>query len=78
MDGKQVGMIVDGVSEVLTISEDAIEPTPPMVTSMDSAFITGIARIDERLVILLELDKVLSSQEQAGLQKAGNSLMLPA
>jgi len=78
MDGKEVGMIVDGVSEVLTISEDAIEPTPPMVTSLDSAFITGIAKIAERLVILLEMDKVLSSQEQVALQKAGNNLMLPA
>jgi purine-binding chemotaxis protein CheW len=68
MGDTRVGMIVDGVSEVLHVSEDDIEPPSPLVTSVDSSFITGIAKVDERLVILLDLDKVLSSEEQAGLQ----------
>jgi purine-binding chemotaxis protein CheW len=67
-ENKKVGMIVDAVSEVITIPEDAIEPTPPIVTSIDSAFITGIAKIGERLVILLDLAKVLSTQEKAELK----------
>jgi len=45
MDGMKVGMIVDGVSEVLLVPSDAIEPPPPMVTSINSAFITGIAKV---------------------------------
>ncbi len=40
----KVGMIVDGVSEVLQIQEESIEPTPSMITSVDTTFITGIAR----------------------------------
>jgi purine-binding chemotaxis protein CheW len=64
----KVGMIVDAVSEVLRVPEGAIEPPPPMVTSVDTAFITGIAKINDRLVILLDLGKVLSLQEQAVLQ----------
>ncbi len=44
-NGSKVGMIVDEVSEVLRESEDAIEPPSPIVTSMDSAFITGIAKV---------------------------------
>lgn len=64
----KVGMIVDAVSEVLRVPEGAIEPPPPMVTSVDTAFITGIAKINDRLVILLDLGKVLSLQEQAALQ----------
>ncbi len=63
-----VGMVVDGVSEVLRVSEEAIEPPSPIVITVDSAFITGIAKLEERLVILLDLGKVLTGQEQADLQ----------
>jgi len=63
----KVGMTVDGVSEVLSVPEDVIEPTPPMVSTVDSSFITGIARLEGRLVILLDLGKVLSLDEQASL-----------
>ncbi len=68
----KVGMIVDAVSEVLRIPEDAIEPPPPMVTSVDTSFITGIAKIENKLVILLELSKVLSLQESMALQPLAN------
>ncbi len=64
----KVGMIVDGVSEVLQVPEDAIEPTPPMITSVDTTFITGIAKLENKLVILLDLSKVLSLQEVLALQ----------
>ncbi len=65
IDTVKVGMIVDAVSEVLRVSEDAIEPTPPIITTVDSAFITGIAKLEGRLIILLDLAKVLSINEQA-------------
>lgn len=58
-----VGMVVDAVAEVLRIPAAAIEPPSPLALSADSGFITGIARFDERLIILLDLDKVLSYQE---------------
>jgi len=67
IQGIKVGMIVDAVSEVLRISDDAIEPPPPMVTTLDSSFITGIAKVGEHLIILLDLGKVLSIQEQTSL-----------
>ena len=66
----EVGMIVDGVSEVLTITENAIEPPPPMVLSIDSTYITGIAMLDNKLVILLDLGRVLSLEEKVLLQTA--------
>lgn len=62
-----VGIVVDGVSEVLRVSQEAIEPPSPLVTTVDSAFIRGIAKVDERLVILLDLGKVLNIQEKADL-----------
>jgi len=67
MGGLKVGIVVDGVSEVLRVTADAIEPPSPLVTSVDSAFITGIAKVAERLIILLDLSKVLSLQELAQL-----------
>jgi purine-binding chemotaxis protein CheW len=63
----EVGMIVDGVSEVLTISEETIEAAPAIATTVDSGFITGIAKINQRLVIMLDLERVLSANEQAEL-----------
>jgi purine-binding chemotaxis protein CheW len=59
----KVGMIVDAVSEVLPISDETIEPAPHMVSNVNAAFITGIAKLDQKLVILLDLSKVLSIKE---------------
>ena len=70
MEGKEVGMVVDGVSEVITTSDEAIEPVPAMVSSVNSTFLVGIVKIDERLVILLDLGKVLSADERAAFAMA--------
>lgn len=63
----EVGMVVDGVSEVLTISDELVEETPQVAASIDAGFITGIAKIGQRLVIMLDLVKVLSNQERSDL-----------
>jgi purine-binding chemotaxis protein CheW len=62
-----VGLVVDGVSEVLRVSGAAVEPPSSLVTSADSAFLRGVAKIDERLVLLLDLARILTSREQRGL-----------
>jgi purine-binding chemotaxis protein CheW len=81
VDGIKVGMVVDAVTEVLRVAEDDVEPPSPLVTTVDSAFITGIAKVDDgpgapgRLIILLDLGKVLSTEEQTdlkALQQAGD------
>ena len=64
LDQTEVGMIVDQVSEVLTVPEGSVEAAPAIASSVDSAFITGIAKLDERLVILLDLYRVLTQDEQ--------------
>jgi purine-binding chemotaxis protein CheW len=68
VDQTEVGMIVDGVSEVLAIPEGAVEAAPAIASSVDSAFITGIAKLDNRLVILLDLARVLSTKEQSAIE----------
>ncbi|MFN8635374.1 MAG: chemotaxis protein CheW [Chloroflexota bacterium] len=62
-----VGLVVDGVSEVLLVSSDAVEPPSTLVTSADSAFLRGVAKLDERLILLLDLSRILNSSEQADL-----------
>jgi len=74
MGGKKVGMVVDAVSEVLRVSDTAIEPPSPIVTTVDSVFIRGIAKIGDRLVILLDLGQILTHEEKGTLQ----TLALPA
>jgi purine-binding chemotaxis protein CheW len=66
-----VGIIVDGVSEVLRISESTVEPPSPVVAGIDSEYIHGIAKLPERLVILLDLDRVLAREERRALESAG-------
>jgi purine-binding chemotaxis protein CheW len=63
----KVGLMVDGVSEVLRISDESIEPLPPMVNSVNSDFLKGIVRLEDRLIILLEVEKVLQVEEQNSL-----------
>jgi purine-binding chemotaxis protein CheW len=69
MRGTKIGMIVDAVLEVQRIPEEAIEPPPPMVATVDSAFIKGIAKMGDRLIILLDISKVLSAEEKHDLQR---------
>ena len=69
--GRTVGMIVDGVSEVLRLGADAIEAAPELVTSaIDASFIRGIAKLAERLLILLSLELILSQEEVRALEAA--------
>jgi len=63
----KVGMIVDSVSEVLRVGADALEPSPTIATDVAAAFLTGVIKHDNRLIILLDLTKVLSLEEMAGL-----------
>ena len=63
IEDMKIGMIVDSVSEVLTIQDSMIEETPRIVSSVDSAFIIGIAKLGERLIILLDLSRILHSEE---------------
>jgi purine-binding chemotaxis protein CheW len=65
----KIGMIVSAVSEVLTIDDSVIEPPPPMVSNANSEFIVGVAKIGTRLVILLDLVKVLSVEEKNQIAK---------
>ncbi len=65
-----VGIIVDSVSEVLRVSTSTIEPPSPVVAGIDSEYLQGIAKLPERLVILLDLDRVLAREERRAIEIA--------
>jgi len=60
-----VGFVVDAVSEVLRIPASTVEPPPPVVAGMDSEYISGVGKLEGSLLILLDLDKLLSSDDMA-------------
>ncbi len=67
---KRVGMVVDSVSEVLRLPVDAIEPAPDMISGVDTEYIRGVGKIDDRLIILLDLAKVVTGSEKRELETA--------
>jgi purine-binding chemotaxis protein CheW len=62
-----VGFVVDAVSEVLRIPADTVEPPPPVVAGLDSEYISGVGKLEDRLLILLDLDRLLTRQEKSQL-----------
>lgn len=64
-----VGLIVDEVKEVLRISSDITEPPPSVVAGIDSEFITSVAKLEDRLLLLLDLNKIFNLQEEQQLME---------
>ncbi|AEE91392.1 CheW protein [Tepidanaerobacter acetatoxydans Re1] len=63
IDDITVGMIVDSATEVIQLSQDDIEPAPPITGSIDANYLDGVGKIDGRLLILLNVAKLLKPQE---------------
>lgn len=70
-----VGLIVDSVAEVLKIQDDDIEEPPEMISAIGVEYITGVAKVDERLIILLDIKKVLSVEDMKSMSKAAEDAM---
>ena len=66
--GKTIGIIVDAVSEVLRISQEQIAPPPPTVAGLGREYLTGLVKLDNRLLILLDIDKILGSEETSAME----------
>jgi purine-binding chemotaxis protein CheW len=65
--GKTIGVIVDAVSEVLRISGDQISPAPPTVSGLGRDYLNGLVNLENRLLILLNIDKMLGEEESAAM-----------
>lgn len=66
--GRVVGAVVDSVSDVLELSQGAIKPAPTMNSKVNTEFITGIGSINERMLILMDIEKLMSSPEMGLLE----------
>ncbi len=64
VDGHVIGMIVDAVEEVLRIPSSTIEPPPSIVTSVSSDYINGVAKLEGRLLIFLDISKIAKEVNQ--------------
>lgn len=71
VDGQTVGIIVDEVSEVLRLPQDSIEPPPSVIGGITADYLIGVGKIEDRLLILLDMDKVFSDAEKEKLFKVG-------
>jgi purine-binding chemotaxis protein CheW len=64
MNGYLLGFIVDSVTEIVRVPDEEIETTPPSITSFDKRFISGVAKLGDKLILLLNLEKVLTPDEE--------------
>jgi len=63
INGRIVGMVVDSVSDVTTLTPEQVKPAPEMGTAFSSDYMIGLGTIDERMLILVNIDKLMSSSE---------------
>jgi len=68
-----VGFKVDAVSEVLRLPSDTVEPPPAVVSDKESEYIRGVGKMDGRLIILLDVTKILSGTETQTLNEIGSA-----
>lgn len=67
--GRVMGMVVDSVSDVITLSADQVKPAPEMGTAFNTDYLIGLGTLDERMLILIDIDKLMSSSEMGLIEK---------
>ena len=73
VSGQDIGMVVDAVTEVSRIPSSSIEPPSNVITTNDSEYLTGIVKTDEKLIILLDIAKVISNADADALEEVQQS-----
>ena len=67
--GRVVGMVVDSVSDVITLNPEQIKPAPALTSALDTGYLIGLGTVDQRMLILVDIDKLMSSNEIGILDK---------
>lgn len=75
--GEVVGLLVDSVKEVLVLSKDAVVPPPAAVKGIQTEYFEGVGKSGERLIIILNLDKILSTEEKLLLEAVETEKEMP-
>jgi purine-binding chemotaxis protein CheW len=69
MGGRVVGMVVDSVSDVTQLSKEQIKPAPEMGTALNTDYLLGLGTVDDRMLILLEIDRLMASEDMGLIDK---------
>lgn len=67
--GHVMGMVVDSVSDVTTLAPDQIRPAPEMGSAFNTDYLIGLGTVDERMLILVDIDKLMSSEDMGLVRK---------
>ena len=67
--GRLVGVIVDEVTEVLKLASDRVEAAPPMVAGLSNQYIKGVGKLDDNLLILIDIDQILTADQLAAVDE---------
>ena len=65
-----VGMVVDGVSDVLTLKPEQIKPAPEFGATLDTRYLQGLGTVDERMLILVDIERLMSSRDMELIESA--------
>lgn len=68
LNNKQIGLLVDDASQVLTIDDHHIEPAPSIIMSLDTDFIGGIGKVNDRMIIIIDIENLLNEEDEKSLQ----------
>lgn len=61
--GRVIGIVVDGVSDVMTLNPNQIKPAPDFAMSMSSDYLEGLASVEDKMFVIVNIDKLLSAEE---------------
>jgi purine-binding chemotaxis protein CheW len=67
--GRVMGMVVDSVSDVITLTAEQIKPAPEMGAALDTDYLIGLGAVDERMLILIDIGKLMSGNEMDLIEK---------
>ena len=70
ISGRTIGIVVDSVSDVISLSEEQIKPAPELGSVVDTNYLTGMGALDQRMLILVDIDKMMSSADMGLLDAA--------
>ncbi|MBV8041972.1 chemotaxis protein CheW [Pluralibacter sp.] len=73
LNQRVVGIVVDGVSDVLSLAAEQIRPAPEFAVTLSTEYLTGLGALGERMLILVNIEKLLNSEEMALLDNAAIS-----
>jgi purine-binding chemotaxis protein CheW len=73
LSNRIIGMVVDGVSDVLELKSSQISPVPELVSNIDTKYLLGLGTIDGRMLILVDIEQLMSSKEMALMEAVSES-----